>query len=68
MDLTVHLVSDESQVDQYAKNIYLYQNRPSDWFYGHDVGKIPYGTKVRCTYNKVGSNARKFIIVLEVLK
>lgn len=73
VDLTMHYISaldpNETQVGQYAKNMFLEGNQPSSmWFYGNGAGKIPYGIKVRCTYNKTGSNLRKFIIIAEFLK
>ncbi len=69
IDFTIHLVSDDTQIGQYGDHVYLYGNSPNQWFYGSGGGKIPYGTKVRCTYYKAAGSttAKKFIIIAEYL-
>jgi len=69
VEMTMHLVSDDTQVGQYAKTVYLYAGHPTDqWFYGIGGGEIPYGVKVRCTYHKTNtSGVRRFIIIAEFL-
>jgi 5-hydroxyisourate hydrolase-like protein (transthyretin family) len=68
VEMTLHLVENDYQVTQYGYTIYLSGNNPREWFVGMGAGYIPYGVKVRCTYNKAAGTARQFIIIGGFLK